>query len=131
MQIVGLGGLLSTPEVVDVLAVLRVLGDPGRSDSMLRILAGARWRIGPADLMALADWSRHLVRVRERAMSVADAADVHRPDESPDSTDTVVEPDMAEAGSLVEAIDSLPRPDWVSSAGRSRSDEGQIGRAHV
>ncbi|MET4061491.1 DNA helicase-2/ATP-dependent DNA helicase PcrA [Arthrobacter sp. UYP6] len=124
VQIVGLGGLLSTPEVVDVLAVLRVLGDPGRSDSMLRILAGARWRIGPADLMALADWSRHLVRVRERAMSVAEAADVHRPDEAPDGTETVVEADMAEAGSLVEAVDSLPRPDWVSNAGRSISTEG-------
>lgn len=124
VQIVGLGGLLSTPEVVDLLAVLRVLGDPGRSDSMLRILAGARWRIGPADLMALADWSRHLVRVRERAMSVADAADVHRPDEAPDGTETVVEGDMAEAGSLVEAVDALPRPDWVSNAGRSISAEG-------
>ncbi|WP_104052588.1 MULTISPECIES: ATP-dependent DNA helicase [unclassified Arthrobacter] len=124
VQIVGLGGLLSTPEVVDLLAVLRVLGDPGRSDSMLRILAGARWRIGPADLMALADWSRHLVRVRERAMSVADAADVHRPDEAPDGTETVVEADMAEAGSLVEAVDALPRPDWVSNAGRSISAEG-------
>ena len=124
VQIVGLGGLLSTPEVVDVLAVLRVLGDPGRSDSMLRILAGARWRLGPADLMALADWSRHLVRVRERAVSVADAADVHRPDEAPDGSETVVEADMAEAGSLVEAVDSLPRPDWESSAGRSLSVEG-------
>ena len=124
VQIVGLGGLLSTPEVVDVLAVLRVLGDPGRSDSMLRILAGARWRIGPADLMALADWSRHLVRVRERAVSVADAANVHRPDEQQDGSETVVEADMAEAGSLVEAVDSLPRPEWVSSSGRSLSAEG-------
>ncbi|KAD4060477.1 AAA family ATPase [Arthrobacter yangruifuii] len=121
VQIVGLGGLLSTPEVVDLLAVLRVLGDPGRSDSMLRILAGARWRIGPADLMALADWSRHLVRVRERAVRVADAADIHGPDEGPDP---VVEADLVEAGSLVEAVDSLPRPGWISSAGRSLSEEG-------
>ena len=121
VQIVGLGGLLSTPEVVDLLAVLRVLGDPGRSDSMLRILAGARWRLGPADLMALADWSRHLVRVRERAVRVADAADIHGPDEQPDQ---VVEADLVEAGSLVEAVDSLPRPGWVSNAGRSLSEEG-------
>ncbi|MCC3276797.1 ATP-dependent helicase [Arthrobacter sp. zg-Y20] len=121
VQIVGLGGLLSTPEVVDLLAVLRVLGDPGRSDSMLRILAGARWRLGPADLMALADWSRHLVRVRERAVRVADAADIHGPDEGPD---LVVEADLVEAGSLVEAVDSLPRPGWVSNAGRSLSEEG-------
>ncbi|MCC3281023.1 MULTISPECIES: ATP-dependent helicase [Arthrobacter] len=121
VQIVGLGGLLSTPEIVDLLAVLRVLGDPGRSDSMLRILAGARWRIGPADLMALADWSRHLVRVRERAVSVQDLADVDGPDESGAA---VVETDLSEAGSLVEAVDYLPKPGWVSHAGRSLTAAG-------
>lgn len=120
VQIVGLGGLLSTPEIVDLLAVLRVLGDPGRSDSMLRILAGARWRIGPADLMALADWSRHLVRVRERAVRVQDLADVDGPDESGAA---VVETDLSEAGSLVEAVDHLPKPGWTSNAGRSLSAE--------
>ncbi|MEO5994075.1 MAG: ATP-dependent helicase, partial [Arthrobacter sp.] len=52
-EIVGLGGLLDTPEIVDLVATLRVLADPGRSDSLMRLLAGARWRIGPADLMAL------------------------------------------------------------------------------
>ncbi|MGW9405815.1 ATP-dependent helicase [Arthrobacter sp. NPDC055585] len=121
VQIVGLGGLLSTPEIVDLLAVLRVLSDPGRSDSMLRILAGARWRIGPADLMALADWSRHLVRVRERAMSVREIADVHGPDEGGAA---VIETDLAEAGSLVEAVDYLPKEGWTSSAGRSLTPEG-------
>ncbi|MBF4993716.1 ATP-dependent helicase [Arthrobacter gandavensis] len=121
VQIVGLGGLLSTPEIVDLLAVLRVLSDPGRSDSMLRILAGARWRIGPADLMALADWSRHLVRVRERAMNVREIADVHGPDEGGAA---VVETDLAEAGSLVEAVDYLPKPGWTSSAGRTLTPEG-------
>lgn len=121
VQIVGLGGLLSTPEIVDLLAVLRVLSDPGRSDSMLRILAGARWRIGPADLMALADWSRHLVRVRERAMNVREIADVHGPDESGAA---VVETDLAEAGSLVEAVDYLPKPGWTSNAGRSLTPVG-------
>lgn len=121
VQIVGLGGLLATPEIVDLLAVLRVLSDPGRSDSMLRILAGGRWRIGPADLMALADWSRHLVRVRERAMNVREIAEVHGPDESGAA---VVETDLAEAGSLVEAVDYLPKPGWTSSAGRSLTPEG-------
>ncbi|MER2137642.1 MAG: 3'-5' exonuclease, partial [Arthrobacter sp.] len=121
VQIVGLGGLLSTPEIVDLLAVLRVLSDPGRSDSMLRILAGARWRIGPADLMALADWSRHLVRVRERATNVREIAEVHGPDEAGAA---VVETDLAEAGSLVEAVDYLPKPGWTSGAGRTLTPEG-------
>ncbi len=68
-EIVGLGGLLDTPEIVDLVATLRVLADPGRSDSLMRLLAGARWRIGPADLMALRDWSSFLARRRGRAGS--------------------------------------------------------------
>ncbi len=114
VQVVGLGGLLSTPEVVDLLAVLRVLGDPGRSDAMLRILANARWRIGPIDLMTLSDWSRHLARMRERPKRDTVA-----------NEGVVVEHDMAEAGSLVEAVDYLPKADWTSSNGRSLSESGR------
>ena len=66
-EIVGLGGLLDTPEIVDLVSTLRVLADPGRSDSLMRLLAGARWRIGPADLMAFRDWSAFLARRRGMA----------------------------------------------------------------
>ncbi len=66
-EIVGLGGLLDTPEIVDLVATLRVLADPGRSDSLMRLLAGARWRIGTADLMAFRDWSSQLARRRGSA----------------------------------------------------------------
>ena len=67
-EILGLGGLLGMPEVADIVATLNVLVDPNRSDHLLRLLAGARWRIGPADLMAFADWSRFLARRREFAL---------------------------------------------------------------
>lgn len=120
VQVVGLGGLLRTPEIVDLLATLRVLGDPDRSDSMLRLLAGARWRLGPADLMALGDWSRQLARTRE-AMFRRGGISAEELDED-QSRDAVVAPDLAEAGSLVEAVDYLPPSDWVSSSGRSLSD---------
>src|SRR6476619_8017676 len=72
-EIVGLGGLLDTPEIVDLVATLRVLADPGRSDSLMRLLAGARWRIGPADLMAFRDWSSFLARRRGRPGNGTDA----------------------------------------------------------
>ncbi|MBG6223762.1 DNA helicase-2/ATP-dependent DNA helicase PcrA [Arthrobacter sp. CAN_A2] len=124
VQVVGLGGLLRTPEIVDLLATLRVLGDPDRSDSMLRLLSGARWRLGPADLMALGDWSRQLARTRE-AMFRRGGPSVGEPDGELDreqGRDAVVAPDLAEAGSLVEAVDYLPPRDWVSSAGRMLSD---------
>ncbi|WP_159617991.1 ATP-dependent helicase [Arthrobacter zhaoguopingii] len=121
VQIVGLGGLLRTPEIVEMLAVLRVLGDPDRSDSMLRLLAGARWRIGPADLMALGDWSRQLARAREAAAGrSARAGEVQGDDD-----DAVIAPDAAESGSLVEAVDHLPPEGWESGAGRSLTSEGR------
>ncbi|WP_258069730.1 ATP-dependent DNA helicase [Arthrobacter sp. SX1312] len=123
VQVVGLGGLLRTPEIVDLLATLRVLGDPDRSDSMLRLLSGARWRLGPADLMALGDWSRQLARTRE-AMFRRGSPSAGEPEGELDreqGRDAVVAPDLAEAGSLVEAVDYLPPLDWVSSAGRTLS----------
>ncbi|MDQ0735577.1 ATP-dependent helicase [Arthrobacter agilis] len=120
VQIVGLGGLLRTPEIVDLLATLRVLGDPDRSDAMLRLLSGARWRLGPADLMALGDWSRQLARTREAAFRRGASRGKELDDEQ--AADAVVAPDLAEAGSLVEAVDYLPPTDWVSSSGRSLSD---------
>lgn len=116
VQVVGLGGLLRTPEIVDLLATLRVLGDPDRSDSMLRLLSGARWRIGPADLMALGDWSRHLARRREAMFRRGTAVGEEIDDEQ--LRDAIVSPDTAEAGSLVEAVDQLPPSDWASSSGR-------------
>ncbi|MDY6051659.1 MAG: ATP-dependent DNA helicase [Rothia sp. (in: high G+C Gram-positive bacteria)] len=64
-QVVGLGGLLDTPEIVDLVSVLRVLSDPGRSDALMRILSGARWRLGLSDLLAFGEWAETLKRQRE------------------------------------------------------------------
>ncbi|WP_159703575.1 ATP-dependent DNA helicase [Arthrobacter sp. 18067] len=115
-EIVGLGGLLDTPEIVDLVATLRVLADPGRSDALMRLLAGARWRIGPADLMAFSDWSRFLARRRS-------APDAHSEttDDNEEPAAVVVESDITDAASLVEALDFLPRAGWTSGHGRSLS----------
>ncbi len=53
VEVVGLGGLLDTPEVRDVVCTLRVLADPTDGAALVRLLTGARWRIGPRDLVAL------------------------------------------------------------------------------
>ena len=119
-EIVGLGGLLDTPEIIDLVATLRVLADPGRSDSLMRLLAGARWRIGPADLMALRDWSSFLARRRGRPGS-SDTDDVGQ-----DTVDdAVIEGDITDAASLVEALDWLPRDGWTSAHGRRLSPEAR------
>jgi DNA helicase-2/ATP-dependent DNA helicase PcrA len=54
-HVLGLGGLLSTPEVADVLAVLRVVHDPSAGSDLIRLLTGGRWRIGVRDLRVLSD----------------------------------------------------------------------------
>ncbi|MDQ0619614.1 ATP-dependent helicase [Arthrobacter globiformis] len=112
-EIVGLGGLLDTPEIVDLVSTLRVLADPGRSDSLMRLLAGARWRIGPADLMAFRDWSAFLAR--RRGMGGNDPSG----DEDAEAADVVIEGDITDAASLVEALDWLPKEGWTSTHGRS------------
>lgn len=61
-RILGLGGLLSTPEVVDVVAALRVVHDPGQGSALLRLLAGPRFAVGVADLGALRDLADALSR---------------------------------------------------------------------
>ncbi|MBI4260881.1 MAG: ATP-dependent helicase [Actinobacteria bacterium] len=57
VEVVDLGGLLRMPEVVEVLAWLRLLEDPARNVALARILQGPRWRIGFRDLARLALWS--------------------------------------------------------------------------
>ncbi|MGZ8804702.1 MAG: 3'-5' exonuclease, partial [Microbacterium sp.] len=61
-RILGLGGLLSTPEVVDVVCTLRVLSDPSAGSSLIRLLAGPRWAIGLPDLRELAALARRIAR---------------------------------------------------------------------
>ncbi|NAZ14516.1 UvrD-helicase domain-containing protein [Glutamicibacter soli] len=122
-QFVGLSGLLSTPELTDLVACLHVLVDPLRSDKLMRLLAGARWRLGPADLTAFADWSRQLERRRARGLN---------PQEIQNETGTESEPaleavraELNDGASLVEALDYLPPEHWTSGDGRQLSAEGR------
>ncbi|WP_241975348.1 MULTISPECIES: ATP-dependent DNA helicase [unclassified Cryobacterium] len=59
-HVLGLGGLLSTPEVTDVVSVLRVVHDPSAGSELVRLLSGARFQVGPRDLQHLAAVSRWL-----------------------------------------------------------------------
>ncbi|BDZ38833.1 ATP-dependent DNA helicase [Microbacterium suwonense] len=54
-RILGLGGLLSTPEVVDVVSMLRVIHDPTAGSALIRLLVGPRFAVGLADMAALHD----------------------------------------------------------------------------
>ncbi|YCK34572.1 ATP-dependent helicase [Actinomadura sp. ATCC 39365] len=104
VEVVGLGGLLTVPEVNDIVATLRVLYDATAGDALARLLAGPRWRVGPADLRVLGEYARELAR---------ELSESHRAD---DPLDQVVADLAEERGSLVDALDELPdRPEWLES----------------
>ncbi|HEY3995256.1 MAG TPA: UvrD-helicase domain-containing protein [Mycobacterium sp.] len=58
VEVVGLAGLLSIPEVAEVVAMLRLVADPTAGAAAMRVLSGPRWRLGGRDIAAL--WQRAL-----------------------------------------------------------------------
>ena len=90
VEVVGLGGLLDTPEVRDLVSMLRLLVDPLAGTAAVRLLTGARWRLGAADLAAL--WRR-----------AGELAVDERPDL--DAVTAALPGEHAEQAGLVDAID--------------------------
>ncbi len=75
VEIVGLGGLLDTPEVSDVVAMLQAVHDPSRGDALIRLLTNPRWQFGIRDLHGLARWSRKIAGAARDERSIIDALD--------------------------------------------------------
>ena len=60
-HVLGIGGLMTEPEIADLVSALTVLNDPSAGSELIRLLAGSRWRIGVRDLRVLgrvASWLR-------------------------------------------------------------------------
>ncbi|MGI8666498.1 MAG: ATP-dependent helicase [Jatrophihabitans sp.] len=119
VEVVDIGGLLTLPEIADVRAVLTVLSDHNAGGSLARLLTGARWRIGPADLVALHEHARRqakqvaaAVRQHLRAAAAAPGADPEPAGNADD--DERLEP------SLIEALDDLGDPAPFSADGYQR-----------
>ena len=125
-EVVGLGGLLSVPEVQDVVATLRVLHDASASDALARLLTGPRWRIGPRDLVALGRRARALTRGDSEGRADEDTGD---------AIAEAITDLTAESGSLVEALDDLGDPAGYSAAGYARlrvlAEQARRLREHV
>lgn len=98
VEVVGLSGLLHLPEVADLVAVCEVLQDPGANASLVRLLTGPRWRIGPRDLALLGRRARLLVH----RSTAGDDAD---PDQR--LAEAVEGIDPAEVISLADALDTF------------------------
>lgn len=90
-EVVGLGGLLDTAEVADVVALLEVAHDPSRGDALMRLLTSERINLGPRDLAALYEWAEELAGPRDSREGQP---------------------------AIVDAIADLPAPEWESPTGR-------------
>jgi DNA helicase II / ATP-dependent DNA helicase PcrA len=102
VDVVGLGGLLDTPEVRDVVSTLRVLADPAEGAALLRLLTGPRWRIGPRDIVALYDRARQLAAGRRGPGA------------------EIAESDRLADAALAEALDDLGEAAGYSTQGYQR-----------
>jgi DNA helicase-2/ATP-dependent DNA helicase PcrA len=109
VEVVGLGGLLDTPEVRDVVSTLEVLADPTAGAALLRLLTGARWRIGPRDVVALYKRARRLAW--DRRQHDTEANGIEEPDLGGERLDDAV---------IAEALDDLGPPDRYSAEGHRR-----------
>jgi DNA helicase-2/ATP-dependent DNA helicase PcrA len=128
VEVVDIGGLLTLPEVADVRAVLTVLTDHNAGGSLRRLLTGARWRIGPADLVALHDYARVQARrtsgaiglylrtaaagaapagAAANALTTADGGALGPADGDPETVNAAADRDERIEPSLIEALDDL------------------------
>ncbi len=99
VEIVGLNGLLGLPEVSEVVATLTLLHDLSDNASLLTLLTGPRWAVGPRDLALLGRRARELTVVRgpgdrERDRSVDE-----------ELADAVAGSDPTEIPALADALD--------------------------
>lgn len=119
VEVVGLGGLLDEPEVRDVMSMLRLVADPLAGGAAMRVLTGARWRLGAADLAALARRTRELdSRGRADAgAAISDADDLH------DALHSALPDDASDPAGLGDAIADPGPEDRYSEIGRQRIGE--------
>ncbi len=131
VEVVGPAGLLSIPEVADVVAMLRLVavgalpacGGPTAGAAAIRVLTGPRWRLGGADIAAL--WRRAVdlegPRRRHQAVPAEDIAALAAPD--------------ADAACLAEALADPGPASGYSAVGYRRivalAEELAALRAHL
>ncbi|GAA1843192.1 ATP-dependent DNA helicase [Pseudonocardia ailaonensis] len=111
VEVVGLGGLLDTPEVRDLVSALRIVADPLAGPAAVRLLTGARWRLGVGDLAAL--WAR----ARELVPPLPSRRGPLRADELALGA---LPGEQAEQAGLVDALDDPGVPERYSAAGYER-----------
>lgn len=110
VEIVGLSGLVRLPEVATVVSTLKLVQDVTDNGSLLSLLAGPRWAIGPRDLKLLGERALELAgrggrgpeaaNLHDQLVAIADGID---PAEVPCLDDALADP--GEAAYSPEALE--------------------------
>jgi DNA helicase II / ATP-dependent DNA helicase PcrA len=106
VEVVGLSGLLSMPEVAEVVSTLQLTYDVTSNAALLQLLTGPRWAIGARDLAILGRRARDLARGFDAQPAVVDGAEV-----SVDLEEAVAGVDPADVLSLLEALERPGGPE--------------------
>ncbi|TSD97960.1 ATP-dependent helicase [Gordonia rubripertincta] len=115
-EVVGIGGLLHVPEIEDIVATLRVMADPMAGTAVMRLLTGARWRLGAKDLAAL--WRRATTLAAE---SYAEAGGVVTSREELDAAlDAVLPTEIVDRAGIADAVVDPGDPSDYSPEGYAR-----------
>jgi DNA helicase-2/ATP-dependent DNA helicase PcrA len=135
VEVVGLGGLLAEPEIRDLVSALRLVADPLAGTAAMRLLTGARWRIGAADLAALWSRAKELARPLDGAVSNPSVSNPsgpnpsgpsaaerggHRADDLAGLVVDALPGEHAERAGLIDALDDPGEPRRYSEAGYRR-----------
>ena len=63
----GVGGLIHTAEVADIIALLRTLTMPDSGTSLMRLLTGPHLALGARDLMALGAFTKSIAKANDHS----------------------------------------------------------------
>ncbi|MGH2753544.1 MAG: ATP-dependent DNA helicase [Actinomycetota bacterium] len=106
VEVVGLAGLLETPEVNDLLAHMKVVAQPGENVPFARVAMGPRWRIHFRDMAALARWAARNTNIYKERLQELEGGDEIDPGE--------------QRFYLYEALGRLDEVEELSDEARSR-----------
>jgi DNA helicase-2/ATP-dependent DNA helicase PcrA len=103
-EVLGLGGLVHTPEVADIVSLLKVIASPDQGGALMRHLTGPRINLGPRDIAALGRYSSLRARSESRDSNSIVKNIISGNPIAAENDDIVM-------GSLIDALDEIKGAD--------------------
>jgi len=100
-DVVGVGGLIHTPEISDIIALLRTLTMPDSGTALMRLLTGPYINLGARDLMALGIFTKNFARSNDysRGKELKQALE--------QNIEVISTADEFASGSIIESLELL------------------------